>query len=96
MLIATGTLAMPHGINLLNAGIEVKISTTDKPEIRFQAIDIEVGMPSGLSASDRKKLERAVEGCPIKHSHHQASRLQSTIHTPIEKPVAKWCLLFVD
>ena len=36
--------------------------------MRFQAIDIKVSMPSGLSEADRKKLERAAEGCPIKHS----------------------------
>ena len=68
MLIAMGTLAMRHGIDLSNTGIDVNISTTDKPVMRFQSIDIEVSMPSGLPASDRKKLERAAEGCPIKHS----------------------------
>jgi uncharacterized OsmC-like protein len=68
MLMAMGTLAMRHGIDLTGARIEVEIAATDKPIMRFQAIDVEVAMPGGLSSTDRVKLERAAEGCPIKHS----------------------------
>ncbi len=68
MLLAMGTLAMRHGIDLSNTQMAVNISATDRPVMRFQAIDIVVNMPSNVSAADRKKLERAAEGCPIKHS----------------------------
>lgn len=68
MLIAMGTLALRNGINLIDTQVVVNIKSTDKPRIRFKSIDIQITMPSGLSEVDRKKLERAAEGCPIKHS----------------------------
>ncbi len=68
MLMAMGTIAMRHRIDLTGARIDVSITSTDKPVMRFKSIDVMVKMPSGLSPTDRKKLERASEGCPIKHS----------------------------
>jgi uncharacterized OsmC-like protein len=68
MLMSMGTLAMRHGIDLAGARIEVDITATDKPLMRFQTVDVQVMMPAGLSGTDRTRLERAAEGCPIKHS----------------------------
>jgi putative redox protein len=68
MLIAMGTLAMRHAIDLTGAQIDVDITATDKPIMRFQSVKVRVTMPAGLSKTDRTKLERAAEGCPIKHS----------------------------
>jgi putative redox protein len=68
MLMAMGTLAMRHDIDLTGARIDVDITTTDKPIMRFQSVRVEVSMPAGLAPTDRVKLERAAEGCPIKHS----------------------------
>jgi uncharacterized OsmC-like protein len=68
MLLAMGTLALRNENDLAGTRIEVDITATDKPVMRFQSIDIQVKMPAGLSAKDRTKLERAAEGCPIKHS----------------------------
>lgn len=68
MLIAMGTLAMRHDIDLSGARMDVHITSTDKPVMRFTAVDIAVTMPTDFSAADRARLERAAEGCPIKHS----------------------------
>ena len=68
MLIAMGTIAMRHELDLSGARIDVSISATDKPVMRFSEVDIEVNMPAGLSERQRAVLERAAEGCPIKHS----------------------------
>jgi putative redox protein len=68
MLISMGTLAMRSNLDISGARIEVKISMTDKPRMRFGAINIFVAMPQGLSERDRKRLEGAAEHCPIKHS----------------------------
>ena len=68
MLIAMGTLAMRHDIDLTGTQIDVEISATDKPAMRFDSIAVKVSMPSNLSPADRKRLERAADGCPIKHS----------------------------
>jgi len=68
MLLAMGAMAMRHGIDLTEARIDTTITATDKPIMRFQSIDVQVAMPGGLSGSQRAMLERAAEGCPIKHS----------------------------
>jgi len=68
MLIAMGTLAMRHAIDLTGTRIDVNVTATDKPIMRFQSIDVRVSIPAGLSKTDRTRLERAAEGCPIKHS----------------------------
>ncbi|MHC4408132.1 MAG: OsmC family protein [Planctomycetota bacterium] len=68
MLLAMGTLAKRHDIDLTGARVSVGIAGTDKPVMRFNTVNVEVGMPAGLSARDRTALERAADGCPIKHS----------------------------
>ncbi|MHC4940721.1 MAG: OsmC family protein [Planctomycetota bacterium] len=68
MLLAMGTFAGRHGIDLTGARISVGITATDKPVMRYERVEVEVGMPAGLSAADRTALERAADGCPIKHS----------------------------
>jgi len=68
MLLSMSTLATRNEIDISGTRIEVKISTTDKPIMRFSGIDIEVTMRTALSERDRLKLERSAETCPIKHS----------------------------
>lgn len=68
MLLSMGTLATRNEIDMSGTRIEVKISTADKPPMRFNGIDIEVTMPRDFSKKDRLRLERAAEACPIKHS----------------------------
>ena len=53
MLIAMGTIAMRHELDLSGARIDVSIAATDKPVMRFSEVDIEVNMPRvSLSASE--------------------------------------------
>jgi putative redox protein len=68
MLISMGTMAMRSNLDISGTQIEVRIAMTDKPRMRFGAIDISVAMPEGISERDRKRLEGAAEHCPIKHS----------------------------
>lgn len=68
MLLAMGAMATRHDIDLSGARIDTLITATDKPVMRFQSIAVTVDMPPGLSVSQRAMLERAAEGCPIKHS----------------------------
>jgi len=68
MLLSMGPQAMSSNLDMSGTNIEVKISMTDKPRMRFGAINIRVTLPQGLSEKDRKRLERAAEYCPIKHS----------------------------
>ena len=68
MLLAMGAIAMRHDVDLSGARIDVSISATDKPVMRFSEVDVAVMMPASLTEKERGMLERAAEGCPIKHS----------------------------
>ena len=84
MLIAMGTVAMRHGIDLVNTSVETTIATTDKPVMRFSSIDVQVSMPGSLTVPQRKMLERAADGCPIKHSFGADIPLTVTFSYPDE------------
>ena len=71
MLISMGTVAIRSDSDISGAKIDVKVSMTDKPRLRFGSVDITVNMPAGLSEKDRKRLEAAADHCPIKHSFHE-------------------------
>lgn len=68
MLLAMGAIAKRHEVDLSGARIDVSITGTNKPVMRFRKVDIEVKLPERLSEPQRAMLERAAEGCPIKHS----------------------------
>ena len=68
MLLSMGPQAMSSNLDISGTQIEVKVSMADKPRMRFGSIDITVRMPEGLSEKHRRRLERAAEYCPIKHS----------------------------
>ena len=68
MLLAMGAIATRHDVDLSGVRIDVSISATDKPVMRFGEVDVAVMMPASLTEKERAMLERAAEGCPIKHS----------------------------
>ena len=68
MLLSMGTLAKRNGQNIEGTKIEVKVTMTDEPRMRFGSIDVVVTMPPGLADKDRARLERAAGLCPVKHS----------------------------
>lgn len=73
---------MRHGIELSEARVDTTVTATDKPVMRFQSIDVQVTMPSGLSTPQRAMLERAAEGCPIKHSFASDIKLSVSYNYP--------------
>ena len=82
MLISMGSIAMRHQLDMTDARIDVSITATDKPVMRFSEVEIEVTMPSGLSERQRAMLERAAEGCPIKHSFGSDIPVRVTYNYP--------------
>ena len=68
MLLSMGTFALHSGLNVSGISMEVKVTMTELPRMRFKSILVNANMPPGLSAKDRKRLEGAAEQCPIKHS----------------------------
>lgn len=68
MFLSMGTWAMRNDIDLTGTKVEVEITATDPPKIRYKEITVNVSMPRKYSEKDRIRLERAAESCPIKHS----------------------------
>jgi putative redox protein len=68
MLLAMGAIAMRHDIDLSGARMDVTIAAIDKPVMRFSDVEVQAHLPENLSERERAILERAAEGCPIKHS----------------------------
>ena len=68
MLMSMGAVAVRDGIDLTDTSVVVGLVGTPPPKIGYNAINVTVTMPAGLSAVTRKKLERAADACPIKHS----------------------------
>jgi putative redox protein len=78
MLLAMGAPAARHSIDMTGARIDVDVTATEQPVMRFQSLDVHVAMPNGLSPADRAMLERAADGCPIKNSF--APDIPITVH----------------
>jgi putative redox protein len=83
MLLSMGTLAMRSKIDLSGTKVEVAIGMREGAKMRFGSIDVTVAMPPGLSETDRKKLERAAEACPIKHSFAEDVPVNVTYNYPV-------------
>lgn len=68
ILMAMGAYAMQHDIDLKGTAVDVQITYTDQSVSRFDAIEVHITMPEGISEKMGKRLERAADSCPIKHS----------------------------
>jgi putative redox protein len=68
MLMSMGAVAKRDGIDLTGSAVDVELVGTPPPKTGYQAINAIVRMPVGIQTSDRTKLERAADACPIKHS----------------------------
>ncbi len=82
LLISMGPTAMRDGIDLSGARISVTLEGTPPPKISYASMKVDVEMPGGLSESQRKKLERAADTCPIKHSFREDIPLSVAYHYP--------------
>ena len=71
-LTVMGLVAQRSGIDLQGAKVRVEKSMTADPVRRIGSLKVVVLLPPSLSISptDRNKLERAVQSCPVKQSLH--------------------------
>lgn len=68
MLMSMGAVAKRDKVDLLDAEVEVELVGTPPPKIGYTAVNAVIKMPAGIELSEREKLERAADACPIKHS----------------------------
>ncbi len=82
ILMSAGTLAMRNDIDLTGTSVWVAISNAPEPPNRFDKIDINVSFPAAYSRTDRIKLERAADACPIKHSFNSEVEINVSFNYP--------------
>ena len=82
MLMSMGAVAMRDGIDLTDSEVEVELVGTPPPKIGYTAINAVVKMPAGIDLTDREKLERAADTCPIRHSLDPAINVSVVFEYP--------------
>lgn len=68
MLSIMGIMAERDGIDLSDCRFTVEKHMTPEPPRRIDRLPITIHMPSGLTAAQRKKLERGALTCPVHRS----------------------------
>jgi uncharacterized OsmC-like protein len=69
MLTTMGIVAERDGIKLRGARARVEKHMNANPR-RIGRLPVVLEMPAGLSPDDRRRLENAANGCPVKRSLH--------------------------
>ncbi len=84
MSLSMGAVALRDNLDLTGMQVLVGISMLKKPETRIGEIAVTVNMPKDFTKTERMKLERAVEACPIKHSFLREIPISLEFHYPNE------------
>lgn len=68
MLSIMGIIAQRDGLDLSDCRFTVHKHMTTEPPRRIDRLPVTIHMPAGLSAAQRKKLERGALTCPVHRS----------------------------
>jgi uncharacterized OsmC-like protein len=68
MLLSMGAVAQRDQLDLRDTVVDIELTETDQPYPHVDAITLTFNMPRDFTFTDRLKMERAAELCPIKHS----------------------------
>jgi uncharacterized OsmC-like protein len=63
-----GAVAQRDQLDLRDTVVDIELTETDQPYPHVDAITLTFNMPRDFTFTDRLKMERAAELCPIKHS----------------------------
>jgi putative redox protein len=68
LLTVMGIVAERHGWSLEGASARVQKTMSSQPPRRISALEVWLSLPATLEDSQRRVLQRAAEGCPVKAS----------------------------
>jgi len=68
MLLSMGAVAQRDQLDLSGTIVDIELTETRKPYPHVDAITLAFRVPRDFAFTDRLKMERAAELCPIKHS----------------------------
>ena len=80
-LISMGTLAMRREIDISGTRLDIELSWTEKMD-RIGTINLTFNMARNYSDKERMMLERAADACPIKHSFHPDTKINTKFIYP--------------
>lgn len=68
ILTVMGITAERHGIDLEGTNARVEKTMAPSGQRRIARLEVWITLPPGLADKERRLLQRAAEGCPVKHT----------------------------
>lgn len=80
MLLSMGAVAQRDQLDLSGTVVDIQLTETFEPYPHVDTITLTFGMPRDFTSTDRLKMERAAELCPIKHSFGEDTVVSTTFN----------------
>jgi len=78
MLLSMGAVAQRDQLDLSGTVVDIELTETQKPYPHVATITLAFRVPRDFAFTDRLKMERAADLCPIKHSFGQGTVVTAT------------------
>jgi len=78
MLLSMGAVAQRDQMDLRDTVVDIELTETNEPYPHVDAITLTFNVPRDFVSTDRLKMERAAELCPIKHSFGKDTTVTAT------------------
>jgi len=85
MLLSMGAVAQRDHLDLSGAVVDIELTETGKPYPHVDAITLAFSVPRDFAFTDRLKMERAADLCPIKHSFGKDTIVTATFNYGVAK-----------
>lgn len=78
MLLSMGAVAQRDQLDLRDTVVDIELTETGEPYPHVDAITLIFNVPKDFASTDRLKMERAAQLCPIKHSFGKDTTVTAT------------------
>jgi len=78
MLLSMGAVAKRDQLDLSGTVVDIELTETGEPYAHVDTITLAFSVPRDFAFTDRLKMERAAELCPIKHSFGEDTVVTAT------------------
>lgn len=78
MLLSMGAVAQRDQLDLRDTVVNIELTETAEPFPHVDSITLTFNIPRNFAFTDRLKMQRAAELCPIKHSFGKDTAVTST------------------
>ena len=85
MLLSMGAVAQRDRLDLSGTVVVIELTETAEPYPHVDSISLAFNVPQDFSMTDRQKIERAANLCPIKHSFGKDTIVAATFNYGVKK-----------